>query len=72
MDREAVKKLSRQIPKSSMDQNCDKICRDKKKEGPDWRDSIEDLSRSYRAGRKEVFQGGKTQRDEYNKQATQA
>ena len=35
MDRESVEKLSRQIPDSSMDQRCDKICREKKSKGLD-------------------------------------
>ena len=54
-----------------MDRDWDKICRDKKKEGLNKRESVNKLSRSYRAWRKGVFQGGKTQRDECNKQATQ-
>ena len=35
MDREFLKKLSRQIPDSSMDQRCDKICHEKKSKGLD-------------------------------------
>ena len=54
-----------------MDRDCNKICRDKKKEGLNRRESVENLLRSYQAWRKGVFQGGKTQRDECNKQATQ-
>ena len=33
MDREAVKKLSRQNPEISIERVCDKICHDKKKKG---------------------------------------
>ena len=35
MDRESVERLSRQIPDSSMDRNCDKIYREKKSKGLD-------------------------------------
>ena len=56
MDREAVKKLSRKIPESSMDQNCVNYCQEKKKKGLDRCKSVEDLSKSYRAWRKQVFQ----------------
>ena len=68
---EVVEILSRRNPKISMDRECDKIYREKKKEGLDRRKSVEDLSRSCRAWRKGVFPGGKTQRDECNKQSTQ-
>ena len=71
MDREAVEKLSRQSPEISMDQDCANFCWVKKKEGLDRSEFVEDLSRSCRAWRKEVFQGGKTHKDECNKQATQ-
>ena len=56
MDWEAIEKLLRQIPESLMDQNCDNFCREKHKEGLDRWESIEDLSRSYWAWRKWVFQ----------------
>ena len=68
---EVVEYLSRRNPKTSMDRDCNKIYRDKKKEGLNRRESVENLLRSYQAWRKWVFQGGKTQRDECNKQATQ-
>ena len=71
MDQEVVENLSRRNPETSMDQDCDNFYREKKKEGLDWNESVEDLSKSYRAWRKGVFQGRKTQRDECNKQATQ-
>ena len=71
MDREAVENLSGRTPETLMDWDCDNFYREKKKEGLDRNESIEDLSRSCRAWRKGVFQGGKTQRDECNKQATQ-
>ena len=35
IDREAVKKLLRQIPESSMDQNCTNFCRERKSKGLD-------------------------------------
>ena len=44
----------------------------KEKEGLDRKEFVEDLSRSYRAWRKKsFFKGGKTHKDECNKQATQ-
>ena len=35
MDRETIEKLSRKTPDNSMDQNCVKFCREKKKKGLD-------------------------------------
>ena len=35
MDREAVENLSRRNPETSMDRDCDKVYREKKKEGLD-------------------------------------
>ena len=55
MDREAVEKLSRQIPKIQMDQNWANFYQEKKKEGLNRYESVEDLSRSCRAWRKWVF-----------------
>ena len=69
--KEAIEHLSRRGPETSMDWDCDKICQDKN-DGLDRRESVEDLSRSCRAWRKGVFQRGKTQRNECNKQVTQA
>ena len=43
---EAVEHLSRRNPEISMDRDCVKICQDKKKEGLDRREFVEDLSRS--------------------------
>ena len=55
MDRETIEKLSRWILEISMDWNCANFYREKK-EGLDRRESVEDLSRSYRAWRKGDFQ----------------
>ena len=41
--KEAIEILSRRNPESSMDRDSVKICREKKKEGLDKRESIEDL-----------------------------
>ena len=57
MDRESIEKLSRQIPDSSMDRRCDKIYREKKKEGLNRCEVIE-------LDKKEFFKERKTQRDE--------
>ena len=43
---EVVEHLSRRNPETSMDRDCDKNYREKKKEGLDRRESVEDLSRS--------------------------
>ena len=69
MDREVVKNLSarqkvsrwiekllKQIPESSMNQNCTNFFQEKKKEGLNRYESVEDLLRSYQARRKHVFQ----------------
>ena len=72
MDPEAIENLSRQIPESSMDWNNTNFYREKKKEGLDKREYVEDLSRSCWDLRKKVFQREeKTHRDECNKQTTQ-
>ena len=42
--KEAIEHLSRRNLETSMDQDCDKICQDKKKEGLNRRESIEKLS----------------------------
>jgi len=44
MDREAIEKLSRQIPESSMDRKCANFCQEKNKGGLDKYESIEKLS----------------------------
>ena len=54
--KEAVEHLSRRNPEVSMDRESNKIYQEKKKEGLDRRESVEDLSRSCRAWRKWVFQ----------------
>ena len=53
---EADEHLSRRNPEISMNRDCDKIYREKKKEGLNRRESVEVLSRSCRAWRKWVFQ----------------
>ena len=68
MNWEAVEKLSRQIPESSMDQNCANFHHEKKKEGLDKCKSIEKLSSLKKMS---FSKRGKTHRDECNKQATQ-
>ena len=67
---EAVEYLLRRNLETLMDRDWDKICRDKKKEGLNRRESVDKLSRSYRGWRKGVYQGGKSHKDECNKQAT--
>ena len=47
--KEAVEHLSRRNPEVSMDRDFDKIYQEKKKEGLDRREFVEDLSRSCRA-----------------------
>ena len=70
--KEAVKNLLRRNPETSMDWESDKIYRENKKDGLNRREFVEDLSRSYRAWRKqEFFKKGKTPRDECKRQATQ-
>ena len=64
---EAIEHLSRENQETSINRDYDKIYREKKKEGLDRRESVKDLSRSCLAWRKEVFQGGKIQKDEHNK-----
>ena len=54
-----------------MDQNFVKICREKKKEGLNRREYVEDLSRSKEIEESEFFKKGKTYKDECIKQATQ-
>ena len=44
--KEAVENLLRRNPKGSMDRDSVKISRDKKKERPDRKESVEDLSRA--------------------------
>ena len=56
MDREFLKKLSRQIPDSSMDQRCDKICQEKKSKGLDRQPLVEDLLRSCQVLEKAIYQ----------------
>ena len=51
-----IEKLLKQIPESSMNQNCTNFFQEKKKEGLNRYESVEDLSRSYQARRKHVFQ----------------
>ena len=46
---EADEHLSRRNPEISMNRDCDKIYREKKKEGLNRRESVEVLSRSCRA-----------------------
>jgi len=46
---EAVENLSRRNPETLMDQECNKIYQEKKKEGLDRREFVEDLSRNRRA-----------------------
>ena len=46
---EAIEHLSRGNPETSINRDCDKIYREKKKEGLDRRESVKDLSRSCRA-----------------------
>ena len=57
--KEAVEHLSRRNLETSMDWDCDKICREKKKVGLDRNEFVRDLSRSCRAWRKSVFKEGK-------------
>ena len=72
MDQEAIEKLSRQSPESSMDWICDKICREKKSKGLDRRESVKDLSRSCRALKKRVFHREEKHKEmNATKQATQ-
>ena len=54
--KEIVEHLSRQSPEISMERDCINFYWDKKKEGLDRYKFVEDLSRSYRAWRKGVFQ----------------
>ena len=51
-----IEKLLKQISESSMNQNCTNFFQEKKKEGLNRYESVEDLSRSYQARRKHVFQ----------------
>ena len=44
--KEVIEHLSRRNSETSMDRDYNKICRGKKKEGLDRRESVEDLSRS--------------------------
>ena len=71
MDQEAVEKLSRHTPESSMDQVCDKIYRGKKTKVIDRCESIKDLSRSCKAWRKWVFQSEEKHIEINAMQATQ-
>ena len=69
MDQEAFEKLSiRQIAKkfSLMDRGSVEISIEKRKEGLDRKEFVDDLSRSCRAWRKQFFKGGKTHKDECN------
>ena len=54
--KEIVEHLSRQSPEISMERDCINFYWDKKKEGLDRYEFVEDLSRSCRAWRKWVFQ----------------
>ena len=51
-----IEKLLKQISESSMNQNCTNFFQEKKKEGLNRYESVEDLSKSYQARRKHVFQ----------------
>ena len=66
--KEAVEHLSRRNPEVSMDRDSNKIYQEKKKEGLDRRESVEDLSSLKKMS---FSKKGKTHRDECNKQATQ-
>jgi len=64
--------LLRRTPEISMEWNCVNFCREKKKNGLDRKESVEDLSRSCSSLKKRGFsKRGKTQGDECNKHDTQ-
>ena len=71
LDQEIVEHLLRNDPEISMDRRFVDVSIEAKERSLIERESVEDLSRSYRAWRKGVLQGGKTQGDKSNKQATQ-
>ena len=69
--RDAIKIALRKTPEISMDRRSVHKLSRHKRESSIEEESIEICRESYQAWRTGVFQGGKTHKDECNKQATQ-